>query len=186
MENILIRHVKLTDAEQLSEIYKFYVEKTAVTFEYDSPSPVEFAKRIESITARYPYIVAEKGGEILGYAYAGVFKDRAAYDHCVEVTVYLSPAARGQGIGKALYAELERRLVDMGILNLYACIAVTDCEDEYLTNQSERFHAALGYREVGRFRFSGRKFSRWYDMVWMEKFIGEHGDKPVDVSFGAK
>ena len=186
MENILIRHVKLPDAEQLSEIYKFYVEKTAITFEYDSPPPTEFAKRIESITARYPYIVAEKCGEILGYAYAGVFKDRAAYDHCVEVTVYLSPASRGQGIGKALYAELERRLVDMGIINLYACIAVTDAEDEYLTNASRDFHAHLGYREVGVFRRCGWKFGRWYDMVWMEKFIGAHGSAPTEVSFGTK
>ncbi len=183
MKSLIIRPVRPSDAAALAGIYAYYVEKTAVTFEYVSPSPAEFAKRIESITARYPYIVAENNGEILGYAYAGVFKDRAAYDHCVEVTVYLSPDARGQGIGKALYGDLEKRLSYMGILNLYACIAVTDAEDEYLTNQSERFHTALGYREVGRFRLSGRKFERWYDMIWMEKFIGEHGDNPMPVKF---
>ncbi len=186
MDNIIIRAVSPTDAKDLSEIYAYYVEKTAVTFEYDSPSPAEFEKRIESITARYPYIVAEVDGVILGYAYAGVFKDRAAYDHCVEVTVYLAPDARGRGIGKALYAELEKLLGEMGILNLYACIAVTDTEDEYLTNQSERFHAVLGYREVGRFRLSGRKFDHWYDMIWMEKFIGKHGDNPAPVNFEKK
>ena len=123
---------------------------------------------------------------ILGYAYAAVFKDRAAYDRCVEVTVYLAPEAQGRGIGKALYAELEQRLAEMGIINLYACIAVTDTEDEYLTNRSRDFHAHLGYREIGTFRKCGWKFGRWYDMVWMEKFIGEHGDNPAPVNFKGK
>ena len=186
MENIKIRSVRPDDAGRLSEIYAYYVDEIAVTFEYDSPSPAEFAERIEGTTARYPYIVAERGGNILGYAYAAVFKDRAAYDRCVEVTVYLAPEAKGQGMGKALYTELERRLGEMGILNLYACIAVTDSEDEHLTNASRDFHAHLGYREIGTFRKCGWKFGRWYDMVWMEKFIGEHGDKPAAVKFGGK
>ena len=184
MDNLIIRPVTASDAAALSEIYAYYVEKTAISFEYNTPSPADFLMRIKDITAKYPYIVAEENGKLTGYAYAAVFKDRAAYDRCVEVTVYLAPEVRGNGIGNALYAELERRLRDMGILNLYACIAVTDFEDEYLTNTSRDFHAHLGYREIGTFRKCGRKFGRWYDMVWMEKFIGKHGDKPSDVKFG--
>jgi len=184
MKDMKIRAAAPGDAAALAEIYAYYVEKTAITFEYDAPSPGEFEQRIRDISSRYPYIVAETYGGIAGYAYAAVFKDRAAYDRCVEVTVYLAPEAKGRGIGKALYAELERLLAEMGILNLYACIAVTDTEDEYLTNASRDFHAHLGYREIGTFRRCGRKFSRWYDMVWMEKFIGEHGNNPAKVKFG--
>ena len=90
------------------------------------------------------------------------------------MTVYLHPDGCGLGIGKALYEALEGRLGEIGILNLYACIAVAEVEDEYLTNRSARFHEGIGYRTVGRFTKCGYKFGRWYDMVWMEKFIGEH------------
>ena len=186
MKGIKIRAAAPGDAAALANIYAYYVEKTAITFEYDVPSPDEFEGRIRDISSRYPDIVAETESEIIGYAYAAVFKDRAAYDRCVEVTVYLSPEVKGRGIGKSLYTELERLLGEMGILNLYACIAVTDTEDEYLTNASRDFHAHLGYREIGTFRRCGWKFGRWYDMVWMEKFIGEHGDTPVEVSFRNK
>lgn len=174
IKDIVIRRATVADAKAILEIYAHYVVNTAITFEYDVPSPEEFAGRIEKTLRRYPYIVAEKGGQMVGYAYAGVFKDRAAYDHCVEVTVYLRHDSCGTGIGAALYKALEELLQEMGILNLYACIAVTDTEDEYLTNRSAHFHERLGYRTVGRFTKCGYKFSRWYDMVWMEKFIGEH------------
>jgi len=174
MSEILIRPASSSDAQDLLDIYAFYVEKTAVTFEYDTPSLEEFSRRIENTIKKYPFIVAENDRGILGYAYAGVFKDRAAYDHCVEVTVYLRQEACGLGIGHYLYEELERRLREIGILNLYACIAVTDSEDEYLTNRSAKFHKRIGYKTVGRFTKCGYKFGRWYDMIWMEKFIGEH------------
>ncbi len=174
IKSIHIRPAGLSDAEAILEIYAHYVKNTAITFEYDVPSPEEFAGRIENTLRRYPYIVAERDGQIVGYAYAGVFKDRAAYDHCVEVTVYLHPEVCGAGIGAALYEALEGCLAEMGILNLYACIAVTGTEDEYLTNRSARFHERVGYRTAGRFTKCGYKFGRWYDMVWMEKFIGEH------------
>ncbi len=171
MKDLLIRSASISDAEALLEIYAPYVEKTAITFEYKVPSLDEFRRRIESTLSRYPYILAEKHGHILAYAYAGVFKDRAAYDHCAEVTVYVSGDARGMGIGRELYRVLEEKLAKLGILNLYACIAVTDIEDEYLTNDSAHFHEHMGYKTAGRFTRCGYKFGRWYDMIWMEKFI---------------
>ena len=92
----------------------------------------------------------------------------------METTIYLHPDHRGEGIGRALYTRLERELAEQGILNLYACIGYPETPDEYLTTASAEFHAAMGYRLVGRFRKCGRKFDRWYDMIWMEKFIGDH------------
>ncbi|MBR5489802.1 MAG: N-acetyltransferase [Oscillospiraceae bacterium] len=176
MTDFAIRPAQLYDAESLLNIYSYYVENTAITFEYDVPSPAEFAGRIEKTTKKYPYIVAENHEGIIGYAYADTFKDRAAYDHCVEVSIYLKNGYQGKGLGRALYEAIEALLKDMGIINLYACIAVTENEDEYLTNQSEHFHRHLGYETVGSFRKSGRKFNRWYDMIWMEKIIGEYED----------
>ena len=89
--------------------------------------------------------------------------------------------ARGRGLGRQLYEALEAQLKAMGILNLYACIAVPDEEDEYLTHASERFHAHLGYRLAGSFRQCACKFGRWYSMVWMEKHLGERRNDPPTV-----
>ncbi len=168
---ISTRLVKLDDAQELLDIYAPYVEKTAISFEYEVPSVNEFRKRIESISGRYPYIVAELGGRIVGYAYAGIFKDRAAYDWSVETTIYVKEGFHGLGIGQTLYDELERRLKDKGIRNLYACVAYTETEDEHLTLNSVRFHERLGYKICGRFHRCGLKFDNWYDMVWMEKIL---------------
>lgn len=169
------------DAERLLSIYAPYVTNTAITFEYDVPSKEEFARRIENTLRRYPYLVLKRDGDILGYAYAGVLKDRAAYDRSCELSIYLREDAHRQGCGRMLYDALESRLADMGILNLYACIAYPHEEDEYLTYASVRFHERLGFSIVGRFHDCGCKFGNWYDMVWMEKLIGAHINKE-DVS----
>ena len=78
------------------------------------------------------------------------------------------------GIGRKLYETLEEQLAQQGIKNLYACIGSPIEEDEYLTNNSEQFHAHLGFVKVGEFHKCGFKFGRWYNMIWMEKIIGEH------------
>ena len=180
--DLSIREASVADAGALLEIYSYYVEKTAVSFEYEVPSLEEFEGRIRNISAKYPYIVIEEkeaeNTRILGYAYAGSFHPRAAYQWCVETTIYLDKNARRQGIGRMLYTELEERLKDRGFLNLNACIAVPDREDEFLTMDSVRFHEKMGYSMVGEFHKCGYKFDRWYNMVWMEKLIGVHGDNP--------
>ncbi len=183
MDTILIRDATLSDAARILEIYSYYVENTAITFEYNVPSPAEFQARMRHTMERYPYLVIEKEGAIWGYAYAGTFYNRAAYDWTCEVTIYLDVNALKGGLGRKLYEALETRLKDMGILNLYACIALPQEEDEYLTRNSADFHAHLGYRTIGTFQKCGYKFGRWYDMIWMEKIIGEHLDKQPPVRF---
>ena len=120
------------------------------------------------------FLVAEVDGTVQGYAYAGAFVGRAAYDWSCELTIYLARDARKMGLGRQLYTALEQRLAQMGVLNLYACIGWPEAEDEYLTCNSAQFHEHLGFTLAGTFRRCGYKFGRWYDMVWMEKLLAPH------------
>ncbi len=174
MSDLCIRAASPADGAELLAIYAPYVKNTAITFDYDVPTLEEFVRRMEVTLKRYPYIVAVADGEILGYAYAGTFKDRAAYDWSVETTVYVKTGHKRAGVGRALYTALEDRLRAQGILNMYACIASPEAEDEYLTRDSERFHRQMGFQTVGEFHKCGYKFGRWYNMIWMEKIIGPH------------
>ena len=181
MNNIRIRTARPEDAIELLEIYAPYVRETAVTYEYTVPSKEEFASRIRRIMEKYPYLVAEKDGEILGYAYAGAFHPRAAYAWDAEMSIYIKKDRKRSGIGKTLYEALEKLLAEQNILNVYACIACPEEEDEYLTKDSIRFHERMGYRIVGEFRECAYKFGRWYGMVWMEKRIGKRTADPAEV-----
>lgn len=179
---VTLRPARPEDAEALLEIYRPYVEKTAVSFEYKTPTPEEFRHRIAVISEKYPYLLAQDGNRVLGYAYANTFKGRCAYDWAVETTVYIRQDARRRGIGSLLYRGLEVCLTAQGILNLNACIACPREEnDPYLTRDSENFHARLGFVPVGVFHNCGCKFGRWYHMIWMEKEIGEHRDFPQPI-----
>ncbi len=183
-ENVVIRVAAVEDAEKLLQIYAPYVINTAITFEYEVPTVQEFRKRICHVLKRYPYLVAEKNGELLGFAYASAFHERAAYDWAVETSIYICMNRRKMGIGRKLHDCLEKLLKEQGILNLNACIAYPRSEDEYLTKNSVEFHTHLGYRLVGEFYQCGYKFNRWYNMVWMEKQIGEHvSNQPAVKSF---
>jgi len=173
---VTIRNATLEDAERILEIYDYYVKNTAITFEYETPSVEEFRERMEKTMKRYPYFVILRDGLMEGYAYAGPFVGRAAYDWSCEMTVYLDHNAQKCGMGRQIYEALEKALHDMGILNLYACIAYPENNDEYLTTNSADFHEHLGYIKVGEFHKCGYKFHRWYNMIWMEKIIGEHQD----------
>jgi phosphinothricin acetyltransferase len=177
--NITIRTALESDAEELLEIYTPYVMDTAITFEYEVPSVTEFANRIKNTQKKYPYLVAMEENRIIGYAYASEFKKRAAYDWAVETTIYLRQDCRGKGYGKELYLALEDMLKSQNVLNLNACIAYTSTEDVHLSNTSMVFHQHLGYAKVAHFTKCGYKFGTWYDMIWMEKLIGEHPDMPA-------
>lgn len=183
MENheIIIREAEERDAEALLAIYAPYVENTAITFEYKVPSLEEFAERIRHTKERYPYLAAEVDGEIVGYAYAGCFHERKAYDWAVETSIYVDRNKKGLGIGRRLYKVLENVLAQQNILNLNACIAYPPQEDEYLTRDSVKFHEHLGYRLVGEFEQCGYKFHKWYNMVWMEKHIGTHLENQPEI-----
>ena len=134
----------------------------------------EFSRRITHTLEKYPYLVAEKDHTILGYAYAGSFHERAAYDWAVETSIYVDQNLKHSGIGRLLHDALENALKKQGILNMNACIACTPTEDPHLNNNSVEFHTHMGYRLVGEFYQCGYKFRTWYNMVWMEKQIGEH------------
>ncbi|AWI03509.1 GNAT family N-acetyltransferase [Clostridium drakei] len=181
MINVTMRMATKADAKEILNIYKPYVENTAISFEYEVPSVEEFTERINNILKKYPYIVAIDNDQIIGYAYASSFKERVAYDWAVETTIYLSQNCRGKGVGKKLYLALEEILKRQNILNLNACIAYTATDNAYLTNASTYFHEHLGYRKVGCFSKCGYKFENWYDMIWMEKIIGEHSANPKPV-----
>ncbi len=175
-EGMCIRMATPDDAERLLQIYAPYVRDTAITFEWDVPSVEDFRQRIARMLERYPYLVAESAdGQALGYAYAGPLKERKAYDWACELSIYVAQDARGRGVGGALYATLKRLLSAMGVTNLNACIGYPAAPDDpYLTRASVEFHTHLGFEWVGRFHGCGYKFGRWYDMVWMEKIVGDH------------
>ena len=171
MSDLVIRDAQEEDAERLVEIYSYYVSDTAVSFEYKVPSVSEFRERIRKIKNKYPYIVCQKEDKIVGYVYAGAYSPREAYDWTVTTSIYLDKDCRRQGIGSLLYRELENRLREMGIVNLLAGVAYIETEDEYLTNDSLKFHLKEGYIEVAHMKSVGKKFDRWYDLLWLQKKI---------------
>lgn len=166
---INIRIANISDSESIADIYKPYVENTAVSFEYIPPDKDEFKRRIMSTLSSYPYLVAEYKGQVVGYTYASPFLPRAAYCHSVELSIYICDEYRGKGIGRCLYRAMEGLLRLQNVFNLNACIAYTDEEDETLTNASTAFHSKMGYSNVGRFNAVGYKFERLYDIIWMQK-----------------
>lgn len=171
---MIIRYAKEEDAKELLDIYAYYVTNTAITFEYDVPTLLEFKNRIKHTLENYPWIVAIDNNEIIGYAYTSPLKERAAYQYSVETSIYVKHGLLKSGVGKALYSKLEEISLKQNIQNMYACIAYNDIDDEYLTKNSVQFHTHLGYRLIGTFKKCGYKFNRYYDMVWMEKEIAPH------------
>ena len=179
MNTITLRTATADDAEMLLDIYAYYVQNTAITFEYEVPTVSDFRGRISAITDRYPYIIAFLGDTPIGYAYASRFKERAAYNWAVETSIYVRHDMHGCGIGRLLYTVLCRDLHEMGVINVNACIAYAgDCEDEYLTNGSVFFHEKMGFKCTAHFHRCGYKYGRWYDMVWMEKILSDYPDEP--------
>ena len=175
MNSINIRNASVSDAKEILDIYGYYVANTAISMEYDVPTLENFQERIaNTIENGYPYLVAELDGKIIGYAYAGKFHPRAAFYRSTEVSIYIHRDTVKCGLGRRLYEEIEARLAEQGILNVYASIAYTDTEDEYLTNNSTQFHEHMGYKKVAQFSNSCTKFGRWYHLIWMEKFLGKH------------
>ncbi len=180
--DLIIKPAVPADAAELLEIYRPYVENTAITFEYAVPTLKEFKKRIETTLQRYPYIIvrSQANNKALGYAYASAFKERAAYNYSVETSIYVQQDERRRGLGRILYRVLESLLQAQHVINVNSCIAfdATAGHDEHLNNNSVYFHESMGYTQCARFHRCGYKFGQWYDMVWMEKMLGEHPDKP--------
>ena len=175
---LTIRFASPADAEALVAIYAPYILKTAITYEYEIPSTAEFSHRIETYSAKYPYLVAELDGTPVGYAYACPLGSRPAFDWSIETAIYVREDCKGLGIGKALYEKLETILRSMGIRTMTAAVASVEHEDPYLTNASIAFHLRMGFTPVGTFHNAGCKFGRWYDLTWLEKGIGSYENDP--------
>ena len=166
-----IRLAKPSDARSLLDIYAPYVENTAITFEYEVPTIQDFAIRIEKTLEKYPYLVAEEDGVVLGYAYASTYYARAAYDWAVELSVYVSQDARGKGVGSKLYDALEDLLDQMGYVHFLACISLPN-------EASLALHRKRGYQQVAHFPKIGYKFNRWHDIVWLQKSLDKEA-RPI-------
>lgn len=162
----MLRNATIHDVPVILDIYRPYILDTAITFEYEVPSLEAFTERFRNVTERFPWLVWEENGMVLGYAYANPFKARAAYQWDADLSIYLREDCRGKGIGKALYSELENRLRDLGYHVLYGVVTSAN-------EASCRFHEALGYRPIATFERTGVKFGRWYGITWYEKRIRE-------------
>lgn len=159
--NGLLRPVILADAGRIAAIYNKYIADTTITFETESV-PVEVMRgRIDSVSSAFPYFVYEYDGEVLGYCYAHLWKEREAYSKTLETTVYLAPEACHQGIGSRLMRLLIEECRRQGYHALIACITADNLS-------SLQFHHRLGFRQVSRFSEVGRRFDRWLDVIDLE------------------
>ena len=163
-----IRTATAADIPSMIAIYEHFVKHTAVSFEYEVPTHAEFLRRFEEHIIMYPWLVWEENGEVLGYAYAGRAFERAAYSWNAEISCYLAEPVRGCGVGRAMYAEIERILTKQGCRKVFAVVTSAN-------EASVRFHEALGYRQVAIYRDVGFKLGAWYDVIWLEKQLQDLG-----------
>ena len=169
--NTVIRLALETDAERMLAIYTPIIRETAISFELEPPTVAEFQLRVSNTLRQTPWLVCEEDGKILGYAYAGSYRARAAYQWSVEVTVYVGPASRGRGVGRALYTALCRCLRVQGYHNAFAAIALPN-------DASVKLHEKLGFKPIGVYRSVGHKLGRWHDVGWWQLALRESGSSP--------
>lgn len=169
-----IRLATISDAAAIRSIYAPFCENSsAVSFETEAPSVEEIACRVKKTLERFPWIVFELDGVVLGYAYAGEHKSRAAYRWSTDASVYLDAAARKRGVGKRLYKCLFEILRHMSYVNVYAGITLPN-------PASLALHRALGFTELCVYKKVGFKGGAWHDVVWLELSLQEHSDQPVE------
>lgn len=157
-----IRQVKDDDIVRITEIYNWYILNTTVTFETEAISPAEMKKRVQEKVANHDWLVKELNQEIIGYAYYGPFRSRSAYNHTVELTVYLAQESIGKGFGKSLYGELIRSAEEHGFRELIGVIALPN-------QKSTMLHQKLGFEEIGVLKKVGYKFDEYIDVgIWQK------------------
>lgn len=159
---MISRAASPADAPALLAIYAPYVETTAVSFETELPSVAEFARRIEQALADWAWLVAERDGRCVGYAYGSQHRERAAYRWSAEVTAYVHPDFQRQGIGGALYLRLFDDLAAKGYCNAFAGVTLPN-------EASVALHRRVGFEPIGVFRNVGWKFERWHDVRWFQR-----------------
>lgn len=162
MSDLIVREADASDAEECARIYAPSVDGSTTSFEMTAPDAQEMARRIEGAQV---WLVAERGGAVLGYAYGGPFRSREAYRFTSEVSVYVDGTAHGSGVGRRLYGELFERLAARGQHLVVAGITLPN-------EASERLHTSLGFRRVGVFEGVGWKLDGWRDVLWMQRSLG--------------
>ena len=172
MDNPLIRLADENDCGDILAIYAPYIENTSVTFEVEVPRPEDFLVRFRKIKSRYPYLAAEAGGRIVGYAYAAELMERAAYQWNAALSVYLRDDFSGRGLGSALYRALIEFLKLQNFQNVYGVVTLPN-------PASVRLHQRFGFRPVGHYEKAGYKCGAWHDVMFFEKRIGGHGRQPA-------
>ena len=164
MNGVIIRPAVRTDIPAITAIYADAVLNGTSTYELTPPTESEMLLRFDALEdGGYPWLVAEDGDSILGYAYAGPFRPRPAYRFMVEDSIYLDPAAQGRGVGRSLLAALITECEKLGFRQLLAVIG-----DGTVQSPSVRLHAALGFRPAGLVVGSGYKHGRWLDTAFMQ------------------
>ncbi len=170
---MIVRPVTLEDAAAIAAIYAPYVTDTVITFELDPPDAAEFRRRIEHITATHPWLVAERDGAVVGYAYGSTYRTRAAYRWVAETGIYLSGAAQGHGIGRELYHALLEELARRGFV---AAMGVMTAGNPASTTLHER----LGFRNVGTQPGIGFKHGAWHDVVFWQRDLAPRLGAPPE------
>lgn len=156
---MIVRPARPEDAEACRAIYAPIVADTVISFETEPPDAAEMAARIARILRTHPWLVAERDGAVIGYAYASLHRDRAAYRWSVDVTAYVAEAARGSGVGRALYDRLIRVLRRQGYRAAFAGVTLPN-------PASVALHEAVGFKPVGVYPHVGYKHGRWRDTGW--------------------
>ncbi|MGM9481806.1 arsinothricin resistance N-acetyltransferase ArsN1 family B [Roseateles sp. NT4] len=157
-----IRPATVEDAQAIADIYEPIVRDTTISFELEVPTVAEMRARIEKTLQDLPWLVSEDAsGRVNGYVYASKHRERAAYQWSVDTTAYIREDARGQGVGKSLYRELSRILVDLGYCQAFAGIALPN-------PASVALHESVGYRPLGVYRKVGFKHGHWHDVGWWQ------------------
>lgn len=172
-EDIVLRPSKDEDIESIAAIYSYYVLHGTVSFETEPPDVAEMKTRRENLLKqRFPYLVAEHKGAVLGYAYAGPYRSRAAYRNTVENSIYVHPDATAQGIGKLLLSELLKECEALGLRQMIAIIGGSE------NIASIRLHESLGFRMIGTLQSVGFKKGQWIDTVLLQKALGQGNSVP--------
>jgi phosphinothricin acetyltransferase len=164
MAEIRIRRAERSDLARLAEIYNYYVNNTPITFDLEPVTIEDRAAWLEhhSNGARYQLFVADEAGCVLGWAGTGRFRDRAAYDTSVETTIYCAPEATGRGIGSTMYHVLFEAIRNEDINRVLAGITIPN-------EASVRLHKRFGFKPIGTFSEVGRKFGKYWDVLWMQR-----------------
>lgn len=169
---MLIRLAAPADGAALADIYRPAVTESVISFELEAPDAAEMARRVARIMERMPWLVCERDGEVIGYAYASPHRERAAYQWSVDVSAYVHRDARRLGVGRALYTSLFAALVVQGYRNAYAGIALPNAA-------SVGLHTAVGFTPVGVYREVGYKHGAWHDVAWFERALAPHDPDPA-------